>query len=99
MDIRLIKAPSAGALEILKHRSNIHWPIDLAPDAVGLVQGKLIDMVCASDIAEKASGVFVTDIRGNCPQNMVMLMVAGDTAAVEEALTRIQQNDSARRFA
>lgn len=29
-------------------------------------------MVCAADVAEKAVGVTVEDIRGSCPQNMIL---------------------------
>ena len=39
-------------------------------DAIGLVQGRMIEMVVAADIAEKAVGVTVEDIRGSCPQNI-----------------------------
>ena len=59
-------------------------------DAIGLVQGKMIDMVVAADIAEKAVGVTVEDIRGSCPQNMILLAIFGDTASVESALQQIR---------
>jgi BMC domain. len=58
--------------------------------AVGLVQGKMIEMICAADIAEKAVGVTVADVKGSCPQNMILLAVFGDTAAVEAALQEIK---------
>lgn len=92
MDIRIIKSPSAGTMEILKNRISSSFDEDLGcMDALGLVQGKLIDMVCAADIAEKAVGVTVRDVRGSCPQNMVLLAIFGDTAAVEAALAQIKQ--------
>jgi microcompartment protein CcmL/EutN len=50
----------------------------------------MIDMVAAADIAEKAVGVTVGDIRGSCPQNMVLLAIFGDTASVEAAITQIK---------
>lgn len=59
-------------------------------DAIGLVQGKLIDMIYAADIAEKAVGVTVEDIRGTCPQHMVLIGIFGDTASVEAALNEIK---------
>jgi hypothetical protein len=62
----------------------------VSADAVGLVQGRLIDMVCAADIAEKAVGVTVEDIRGSCPQNMIMIAIFGDTASVESAIQEIK---------
>lgn len=91
MEYRIIKSPSAGTREILLRRrsapATAPWP---ACDAIGLVQGRLIDMVVAADIAEKAAGVVVEDIRGQCPQNLVMIAIFGDTAAVEAAMADIQ---------
>ena len=92
MDIRIIKSPSAGTVDILLRRKG--WDRNTLPpctDAIGLVQGKMIDMVVAADIAEKAVGVTVEDIRGSCPQNMILLAIFGDTASVESALAQIQQ--------
>ena len=89
MDIRIIKSPSAGTIDILKHRISNADDVGRV-DAVGLVQGKLIDMVVAADIAEKAVGVTVRDVRGSCPQNMVLLAMFGDTASVEAALEQIR---------
>lgn len=90
LDIRVIKAPAAGTMQIIRLRSGARWSEDFRPAAVGLVQGKMIDMVVASDIAEKTAGVVVTDVRGSCPQNMVMLAIAGETAEVMECLTKIR---------
>ncbi|RYD04927.1 hypothetical protein N752_12125 [Desulforamulus aquiferis] len=47
-------------------------------------------MVFASDIAEKAAGVVVEDIKGHCPQNLIMLAIFGDTASVEAAMAEIK---------
>lgn len=91
MDIRLIKAPAPGTLEIIRSRSGARWGQDFKPAALGLVQGKIIEMAVAADIAEKTSGVVVSDIRGSCPQNMVLLAIAGNTAEVEECLERIKR--------
>ena len=96
LDIRVIKAPSAGTMAILRTRAGLKWDEGYAPAAVGLVQGKLIDMVVASDIAEKTAGVTVTDVRGSCPQNMILLAIAGDTAEVLECLDRIEKEGSRR---
>ena len=58
MDCRIIKSPSPGTLELIKRRMGIigESRLDQA-DAIGLVQGKMIDMVCAADIAEKQLGL------------------------------------------
>ncbi|MDT2640317.1 BMC domain-containing protein [Enterococcus dongliensis] len=99
MDCRIIKTPGEGTLAILNRRKGSGPKAALeTPDAVGLVQGKLIEMVCAADIAEKAVGVTVEDIRGSCPQNMIMLAIFGDTASVESALDEIKHKEKERKW-
>ena len=91
MEYRIIKSPSPGTIDILNRRkgSGSKEPIEKV-DAIGLIQGRIIEMVCAADVAEKAVGVTVEDIRGSCPQNMIMLAIFGDTASVEAALEEIK---------
>ncbi len=92
IDCRIIKSPSQGTIDILMRRKGSGR--DVKPecvDAVGLIQGRMIDMVIAADIAEKAVGVTVEDIRGSCPQNMILLAIFGDTASVESALREIKR--------
>lgn len=92
MDIRIIKSPSAGTVDILlRRKGSDRNTLPPCTDAIGLVQGKMIDMVVAADIAEKAVSVTVEDIRGSCPQNMILLAIFGDTASVESALAQIRQ--------
>ena len=57
----------------------------------------MIEMVCAADVAEKAVGVTVEDIRGNCPQNMILLAIFGDTASVEAAMDEIRRREKEGR--
>lgn len=91
MEIRIIKSPSRGTLEMLQRRKGSGSGAPLAVhDAIGLVQGRLIDMVVAADIAEKAAGVTVEDIKGQCPQNLIMIAIFGDTSSVEAALEEIR---------
>lgn len=92
MEIRIIKSPSQGTIDILMRRKGsgkTEKPECI--DAIGLVQGRMIEMVCAADVAEKAVGVTVEDIRGSCPQNMILLAIFGDTASVESALREIKR--------
>ncbi|MBM7712330.1 BMC domain-containing protein [Enterococcus xiangfangensis] len=99
MDCRIIKTPGEGTLAILNRRKGSGPKAALeVSDAVGLVQGKLIEMVCAADIAEKAVGVTVEDIRGSCPQNMIMLAIFGDTASVESALDEIKRKEKEHKW-
>ncbi|WP_144289722.1 BMC domain-containing protein, partial [Clostridium autoethanogenum] len=53
---------------------------------------KMLDMIYAADIAEKAVGVTVEDIKGSCPQNMIMIAIFGDTSSVESAIQEIKRN-------
>ncbi|MBM7854169.1 ethanolamine utilization microcompartment shell protein EutS [Desulfohalotomaculum tongense] len=98
MEYRIIKSPSKGTLDILFRRKSSTSTIPIENyDAVGLVQGRLIDMVFAADIAEKAAGVVVEDIKGHCPQNLIMIAIFGDTASVEAAIKDIQDKLEAVR--
>jgi hypothetical protein len=93
MEFQVIKSPSPGALEIIFNRSNVKLDKKIVcTDAVGLVQGRMIDMVIAADIAYKIVDVVVCDVRGSCPQNMVLLAIFGDTASVESAIVTIREN-------
>lgn len=91
MDFRIIKSPSEGTKDILKRRMVTSSKLDISKvGAIGLVQGKLIEMIYAVDIAEKAVGVTVEDIKGSCPQHMILLAIFGDTASVEAAINEIK---------
>lgn len=91
MEFRIIKSPSEGTLDILIRRMGTEAGKCLkGVDAIGLVQGRMIEMICAADIAEKAVGVTVQDVRGSCPQNMILIAISGDTASVEAAIYEIK---------
>ncbi|WP_342429381.1 BMC domain-containing protein [Neobacillus sp. FSL H8-0543] len=92
MDLRIIKSPSEGTLDILMRRigTSLNKKMECM-DAIGLVQGKMIEMIFAADIAEKAVGVQVADVRGSCPQNMILIAIFGDTSSVESALQEIKR--------
>ena len=62
MDFRIIKSPSESTKNILRRRMGTGCKTDLDNiGAIGLVQGKLIDMIYASDIADKAVDVTVVE--------------------------------------
>lgn len=91
MDFRLIKSPTEGTKRALIKRMGAEdKEIIKNVDAIGLVQGKLIEMIYAIDIAEKAAGVIVEDIKGTCPQHMTLIAILGDTSAVESAIEEIK---------
>lgn len=98
MDIQIIKSPSDSVLKMLLRRAatkdlleNQTW------GAIGLIQGKLSEMIVSADIAEKAANVKVEEIRGICPQHFTMIAIFGDTSSVEEALDTISQKLGERR--
>lgn len=91
MDFEIITQPTEGVLTMLEHRSaERSFFKERSFDTVGLVQGKLVEILVAADIAEKASGVDALEIRGICPQHFTMIAILGDTAAVQEAMDCIQ---------
>lgn len=92
MSIELITAPTAVFLEMLfnnvrpsdrKRLEGVRWP------AVGLLQARLIELYRAADTAQKASDVDVALVMGNCPQHIQLLAIFGKTAAVKQALAKI----------
>jgi microcompartment protein CcmL/EutN len=66
------------------------------PGAVGLAQGPLADMIAATDLAEKASEVWVEEIRGICPQHFTMIAILGDIAEVGAALEAVRKHFTVR---
>ncbi len=96
MTYRIIKSPSSSTLRILEQRLSIKLSDDTMEriGAIGLVQGKLIDMIFASDIAEKSADVTIGDIRGNCPQHMMLLAIFGDISSVETAIKSIKDKQN-----
>jgi len=91
MDYQIIKQPSPGVIKMLEGRSNLQEFIKQGSfDTIGLVQGKLSEMLAAADTAEKASGVDVLEVKGVCPQHFTMIAIFGDTASVLEAVDRIR---------
>ena len=95
MEYRIIKTPSQGTIDILYRRKGSGTAQHIGRTAAnGLVQVRMIEMICAADTAEKAVGVTVEDIRGSCPQNMILLAIFGDTASVEAAMDEIRRRET-----
>lgn len=92
MDIEIIKSPSKGTMEMLERRAYQNdFLKDCEYDTVGLIQGRLSQMLVASDIAEKAANVAVKEIKGVCPQHFTLIAVFGDTSSVTAALTAVSK--------
>ena len=94
MDIQLIKSPSTSVIEMIKARSMRNMQeIDNMGEigAIGLVQGKILNMLVAADVAEKHANVKVIEINGVCPQHFTLVVILGDISAVTEALENITE--------
>ncbi len=94
MIFRMVRSPNASFKEMLLDRVRLSDRKRLEAEtwgAVGLVQGKLIDLYWAADIAEKASRVATGLVMGSCPQHIQMLAVVGHMSAVQAALDKIQE--------
>ena len=93
LNIQFITHPGPGVIDILTTRMGTGAKktireIDFR--AVGLVQGRLVDMIYAADIAEKAADVHVYDLKGTCPQHLTMIGIFGDIAAVKASLDAVR---------
>jgi len=92
-NIQIISHPGPGVFDILMSRMGAGPKkkiVDANFSAVGLVQGKLVDMMVAADIAEKAADVQVYDLKGSCPQHLTMIGIFGDIAAVNASVDAIR---------
>jgi hypothetical protein len=95
LNARIISHPSPGVFEFLRQRvgvtgKKVFAEAEVPFTAVGLVQGKLVDMIAAADVAEKAGDVRVFDLRGLCPQHITMIGIFGDIADVEASIAAIE---------
>ena len=93
---QLISHPSRGVFEFLRQRvgvvgKKIFAEAEVPFTAVGLVQGKVVDMIAAADVAEKAGDVLVYDLKGICPQHITMIGIFGDIADVKAAMDAIEK--------
>jgi len=96
LNIQFITHPGPGVIGILMSRMGVAGKKTLEVidfSAVGLVQGRLVDMIYASDIAEKAANVHVFDLKGTCPQHLTMIGIFGDIAAVKAGLDAIRAEE------
>lgn len=95
---RIISHPSPGVFEFLRQRvgasgKKVFAEAEVPFSAVGLVQGKLVDMIAAADVAEKAGNVRVFDLRGLCPQHITMIGIFGDIADVKASIAAIETSE------
>ena len=95
-NIQFITHPGRDVIEILMTRMSAvaKKSVQLISfNAVGLIQGRVVDMVAAADVAEKAAKVHVYDLKGLCPQHLTMIGIFGEIADVRAALDAIQAEE------
>ena len=93
---QIISHPSPGVFEFIRQRTGaagkkVLSETEISFTAVGLIQGKVVDMVAAMDVAEKAANVRVFDLRGLCPQHLTMIGILGDIADVKASIQAIEE--------
>ena len=94
--VRIISHPSPGVFEFLRQRvgavgKKIFAEAEVPFTSVGLIQGKVVDMIAAADVAEKAADVRVFDLKGICPQHITMIGIFGDIAEVKASIEAVEQ--------
>jgi hypothetical protein len=94
--VRIISHPSPGVFEFLRQRvgavgKKLFAEAEISFTAVGLIQGKVVDMIAAADVAEKAADVRVFDLKGICPQHITMIGIFGDIAEVKASIEAVEQ--------
>ena len=94
--MHIISHPAPGVFEFLRQRvgavgKKIFAEAEVPFTAVGLIQGKVVDMIAAADVAEKAADVRVYDLKGICPQHITMIGIFGDIADVKASMAAIEQ--------
>jgi hypothetical protein len=95
MNSRIINAPRRDVVRMLERRMPKEAREELQKrsfTAVGLVQTSIPNLYYYADIAQKASNVFVTELTGNCPQNITSLALFGETSAVKAALSAVENS-------
>ena len=94
--MHIISHPSPGVFEFLRQRvgavgKKVFADAEVPFTAVGLIQGKVVDMIAAADVAEKAASVRGFDLKGICPQHITMIGIFGDIADVKASMAAIEQ--------
>ena len=94
MKCTVISRPSPSVVQILSRRVYDHAMQEQLktnpPDAVGICQGAVLEIIQAGDIAEKTSSVIAAELSGSCPQHITCLAVFGSISAVTAAIEAIQ---------
>ena len=94
MKYAIIDRPTAGTLNIVQRKAFDKRLQDMIQDtkveALGICQGSVLEVVVASDVAEKASDVLSGELNGTCPNHITCLVVLGSTSSVKQAMESIK---------
>jgi len=98
ISLELVTTPSEGLREMIRSRmwrrtqqTREESEAIVQSETIGLIQGMLVEMMAAADIAEKAAPVRAFELVGLCPQHFSLLALFGDLDAVTTALEAITQ--------
>lgn len=97
MKKRIINAPTPETLLMLKRRMPSESRNRLEQvriDAIGLIMLPIPDLYFYADKASKSAHVAVSEIFGSCPQHITTLAIFGEVAAVNEAMSIIEDDSS-----
>jgi hypothetical protein len=94
---KLILAPSESVRKMLTRRmsfgrvsSEEEKLKSLSWGAVLIAQGTIPEIFYAADIGAKISPVYVAEVVGNCPQNVVSMAFIGSVADVRQVLDALK---------
>ncbi len=94
MKYAIIDRPSQGTKNIIARKAFDKRMQDAVlntkVEAIGICQGMVLEIVVASDVAEKAADVLAGELNGSCPNHMTCLVFLGTTMAVKAAMNAIK---------
>ena len=94
MKCAVIHRPSEAALSLIARKVRDKALRDIIEnghvESIGICQGTVLEIIVASDVAEKTADVLAGEIDGSCPQHMTCLAVIGKTSAVAAAMDAIK---------
>ncbi|AER65950.1 microcompartments protein [Thermovirga lienii DSM 17291] len=89
---RLVVKPTEALLEVLKSRLRPRVVKDFnGAGALLLIQGAVVDVLAAIDVATKASNVKASEVVGNCPQQLNTVVFWGSVSDVKQALSALKE--------
>lgn len=105
LSTRIIAQPAPGVLEFFRQRMGKACFGDAAntfsggsPAAIGLLQGKVVEMVAGASVAEKAASVFVFDVKGSCALHIAMFVIFGDLEDVRASIAAVKEYEKTKKI-